>query len=323
MEISIIGPGAVGTLIGGLARLKGHGVALRGRIPPAEDAETLRIVLPHQWLQADGILRQGPEDPVGSPELFLVALARHHLHAVRRPDFIRLIGAGDAPVAFVNCDPLEPQRLAVPQERLRLCLTLMNAVKLQDDDVELTSEAPFIIYERSPLLARLAKDLAGFGFQALAVDDARPHVNSFLITQLLFLPVAMCNTTLDCFLSAPEGRDMALNLLAEGFTAMERAGMPLISLPAMDPRELVMRIERKPGSFDPAPALPDRGYNTILQSYLRGKPNEAVHLNKRIVEIASSAGLHLTWNWRLLQKASRVAGVGFYGSPADLLKSLA
>jgi ketopantoate reductase len=323
MEISIIGPGAVGTLIGGLARLKGHGVTLRGRKPPTEDGRSLRIVLPHQWLMADGIRRQGPEDPVGNPDLFLVTLARHHLHAVRRPDFIHLIGAGDAPVAFINCDPVEPQRLAVPGERLRLCLTLMNAVRLQDADVELTSETPFLIFEKSPLLARVAKDLCAFGFQALAVDDAQPYINSFLIAQLLFLPVAMCNTTLDCFLSTPEGREMAMNLLVEGFTSMERAGMPLVSLPTMDPRELVARIERKPGSFDPAPAVPDRGYNTVLQSYLRGTPNEAAHLNRRIVEIASSAGLHLTWNWRLLQKASRVAGVGFYGSPADLLKSLA
>ena len=69
-------------------------------------------------------------------------------------------------------------------------------------------------------------------------------------------------------------------------------------------------------------STPERGYNSILQSYLKGRPIEAAQLNKRVVEIASSKGLHLTWNWRLLQKASRVASMGFYREPADLLRSL-
>ena len=71
---------------------------------------------------------------------------------------------------------------------LRLCLTLLNAVKLQDNDVELVTEKPTIVYERAPFLDRLFRDLAGFGFQAVAVPDARPYLNSLLVCQLLFLP---------------------------------------------------------------------------------------------------------------------------------------
>jgi hypothetical protein len=40
------------------------------------------------------------------------------------------------------------------------------------------------------------------------------------------------------------------------------------------------------------------------------------------VEIASSAGLHLTWNWRIMQKASRITSLGFYRDPPELLKAL-
>jgi ketopantoate reductase len=309
-------------MLGGLFQVKGHEVTLRGRKRAADQGRIVRIVLPRQWIAAEGIQRQAAEDPIGDHDIVLVTLARHHLHAVRRPDFARLIGAGEEPVAFFNCDPAEPERLAVPADRTRLCLTLMTAVKLQDADVELASEMPTIIHEKSPLLSRLFKDLAGFGFRALAVDDVRPHLNSFLISQLLFLPVAMCNTTLECFLSAPEGRDLAQRMLSEGFLTMERAGLPLAALPVMDPGELMQRLEKKPGSFASAPSTPNRGYNTILQSCLRGRPIEAAHLNRKIVDIASSAGLHLTWNWRILQKAGRVPGVGFYRSPAELLQSL-
>ena len=323
MEIAIIGPGSVGTLPGGLLSVSGHQVRLRGKKRPARQGTTLRLVLPDRWLMAEGVRFEGPEDPTGSLEAFLVTMGRHHLHVERRPDFARLIGGGDAPVAFFNCDPAEPQRLAVPGERLRFGLTLMNAVKLQDGEVELTTPKSAIIYEKSRPVSRLLQGFASFGFQLLPVEDALPYMSSFLIYQLLFLPVAMCNTTLDCFLSMPEGRELALALMGEGFLAMEKAGLPLATLPLMDPRELAARIEKKPQSFEQAPSVPGRGFNSILQSYLRGRPTEAGQLNRKAVEIASAAGLHLTWNWRILQKASRVASLGFYSGPAELLKALA
>jgi len=206
---------------------------------------------------------------------------------------------------------------------VRLCLTLMNAVKLQTADVELTTDKPAIVYERSPVLAQLFRSLAGFGFQLIPVEDARPFLNSLLVSQLLFLPVAMCNTTLAGFLGFEQGRELAASILAEGFATMERAGLPLGTLPLMDPRDLAARLEKKPGSFESVPSPPDREYNSLLQSLLRGRPTEAAQLNKRMVEIASSAGLQLTWNWRILQKASRVASLGFYRDPSELLRSLA
>src|SRR5271157_1953564 len=131
MEIMIVGPGAVGTLMGGLLGLGGQQVALLGRKLPENPRIPVRIVLPRQWLVADGLRWAGPGEPGGGSDAYFVAMGRHHLHAARRPDMLRLIGTGDAPVAFFNCDPAEPLRLAVPEERVRLCVTLMNAVKLQ------------------------------------------------------------------------------------------------------------------------------------------------------------------------------------------------
>jgi hypothetical protein len=323
MEITIVGPGAVGTLLGGLLCVGGHQVTLLGRKPPENPDLPVRIVLPRQWLLAEGIRCAGPGVPGGGSGAYLVTMGRHHLHAARRPDVLRGIGTGDSPVAFFNCDPAEPVRLAVPKDRVRLCLTLMNAVKLQAADVELTTEKPVLIFERSPVLAELFRSLPGFGFQVLPVDDAGPFLNSLLVTQLLFLPVAMCNTTLNAFLAVAQGRELASSILSEGFAALERAGMPLAPLPLMDPRELAARLEKKPGTFESVPPCPGREYNSMLQSLLRGRPTEAAQLNKRVVEIASSAGLHLTWNWRILQKASRVASLGFYRDPSELLRSLA
>jgi ketopantoate reductase len=343
MEVSIVGPGAVGTLLGGLLAARKHQVVLVGKKPPSERAPSgderrgrtragprsvpggegaVRVVLPDRWVLSE-VRRAGPADAPASPDAVLVTLGRHHLHVLRRPDFSRLTGGGESPVALFNCDPGELERLAVAPDRLRLCLSLLTAVQLQDSDVELVTEKPVILYESSKSLDRLFRELSGFGFQCTAVADARPHLNSLLVWQLLFLPLAMCNTTLDVFLSFPEGRELAAGLISEGCEAMEKAGMSMAALPAMDPRELLGRLQKKPDSFTPLPERPDRSFNSLLQGLLAGKPTEAPQLNRRIVEIASSAGLHLTWNWRILQKLSRVSGIGFYRTPGDLMRSLA
>jgi ketopantoate reductase len=330
MQVSILGPGAVGTLLASLLTLKGHTVSLKGRRAPARPGGAIRVGLPGSWLLVDGVSQVGPEGMAGSgesasptaPDATLVTLGRQHLHVLRRPDFARLTGPGDSPLLLFNCDPAETARLAVEPERLKLGLTLMTAVKLQDADVELVEDKPVILYESSRVLDRLFRDLASFGFRAQPVSDARPSLNSLLVWQLLFLPVAMCNTTLGVFLSFPEGRELAAGLIGEGCAAMEKAGMPMAPLPIMDPRELAVSLQKKPGSFDRDTGRPDRGYNSVLQSFLLRKPTEAPQLNRRIVEIASAAGLHLTWNWRILQKVSRVASMGFYRTPAELLRSL-
>jgi ketopantoate reductase len=320
MDISVVGPGAVGSLLGSLLQVAGHRVTLRGRT--AEASASHRVLLPGQWLLAEGVRSAGREETAVSSDAILVTLGRHHLHAERRPDFLRLTGPGESPVVIFNCDPEEAVRLAVPPERLRLGLTLMSAVRLQNADVELCTEKPVLLYEKSPLLVRIFQGLGKFGFHLVAVDDLRPCLNSFFIFQLLFLPVAMCNTTLRDFLSYTEGRELALCILSEGFDALQGADMPLAPLPLMDPAELSLRLQKKPALFESDRGAPEREYNSLLQSYLRGKPTEAAQLNRKVVEIASSAGLHLTWNWRLVQKSNRIASLGFYRDPPELLKAL-
>jgi ketopantoate reductase len=251
----------------------------------------------------------------------LVTMARHNLRIVRRPDFSRLT-AGQGPVFLFNCDPSEPQRLALSAERRRFGLTLTTAVKLQEGEVELAAARSTLVVETHPECFVLFGGLKRYGFDVLQVEDALPFMNAFFLTQLLFLPVALCNLTLSAFLAAPEGRELAYNVLQEGFLTMEKAGQPLASLPDMDPRELLARLEKKPQSFLVGQDKPDRAYNTLLQSYLRGRQVESAHLNRRLVEIASSAGQRLVWNWRIVQKAGRVAGTGFYRDPAELLRSL-
>ncbi len=323
MEISVLGPGAVGTLLGGLLSSRGHRVSLVGKSPPPRPEMTVRMILPSGWREVSGVRCVGPAEAPANAEVALVAMGRHHVHLMKRPDFSRLTGSEETTVAMLNADPLDAERLCVEPQRRHRCLTLLNAVKLQEGDVELTSSQPALVVERSPALLEAVQALESFGIRVIPVDDARPYANALFLYQLLFLPVAMCDTTLEAFLAVPQGRELALRVLQEGFAAADRAALPVARLPVLDPWELAARLEKKPTAFEAERHLPGRAYNSVLQAFLQGRPTEAAHLNRRIVEIASEAGLHLTWNWRLFQKASRIASVGFFRDPAELLRSLA
>jgi ketopantoate reductase len=327
MKISVLGAGAVGSVMGGLLSLCGHDVHLIGSATekPANTrrvsarARPMRIILADAWHLADR-LEYGA---VPDPDLLLVTLGRQHLHALKRDSFRNQVDREKSHVVFANCDPAEPGRLGFTDEKSSLLLTIMEAMRLQEGEVELVSRKPFLVMEKRSPLTQIAEGLTRFGFGLRIVDDAVPYLNSFFVFQLLYLPAALCNTALGHFLSFKEGRDLARGIIAEGLRMLEKTARRTAKLPLMDPKELLERLERGSASFDRARILPDRSYSPILQDLLLRKPTEAREITKRAVEMAASVGLELPWNWKVYQKAGRVLSLGFFRSPAELTASLA
>jgi hypothetical protein len=282
------------------------------------------LVLPGGWHAADGVSWPAAGEPRSgnAADLTLVCLGRQHTRQLKKG---ALAGAAeDRPgsVVFCNSDPGEADRLGVPAEARSLCATLMSVVMMQERDVELATETAVLVVESGSPAEALFRSLTPFGVKLLSVKDVVPYVNSLFVYQLLFLPAALCNSTMGHFLSFPEGRELAGLLLEEGLRTMERTGRRTARLPLLDPRELLMR-GRPRGGPQPERHAPDRSYPPTLTAILRGRPTESRELNKRVVEMAAGAGFELTWNWRIYQKAGRAASVGFYRDPAELWRSLA
>jgi ketopantoate reductase len=316
MDVVIIGAGAVGSLLGGLLRVEGHAVSLVGR-RGAIEPRALRVVLPSGWQTASGFTAPAQRNP----DLTMVALGRHHLAAVRRGGLA--LPPEAAHTVFWNVDPAQPVRLGLAGDRWSPGVTLLSAVRLQACDVSLASERPVLVVERRSGAAKALGGLRRRGFTVTEVEDAVPFLDALFVYRLLELPAAMCAATIPYFLSFPEGRELAAAVLGEGLKTMERMGRTLARLPVMDPRDLQERIGRRPQAFDRARDLPDQSWPPILQAFLTGRQHEAREITKRIVEMASDGGLSLTWNWRLFQKAGRVASVGFFRDPAELARVLA
>lgn len=316
MDIVVVGAGAVGSLLGGLLRVEGHSVTLVGRSGPVADTE-LRIELPSSWQIARGFGAQTPS----APDLAMVCVGRHHLAGARRGELA--VPAGARHVVFWNTDPVQPPRFGFSDDRWSPGVTLVSAVRLQEGDVALAGERAVLVVERRSGAIAALRGLRRYGLSVVEVENALPHLDAALVYQLIELPAAMCAATIPWFLSYPEGRALARAVLAEGLKTMDRAGRALARLPVMDPRGLLERIDRRPQELERARDLPDQAWPSMLQDFFAGRPHEAREITKRIVELASAAGLSLTWNWRLYQKAGRVASLGFFRDPAELARAIA
>jgi ketopantoate reductase len=320
MKINVIGPGAIGSLVGGLLNFKNHDISFRFN-PETEEKRGdryLRIILPDKWLKIDRITIAASE----KADILIVALKRNQYGSLTKEALRKYINENGSEIIFFNCSPEDIANTVPDSIPYSIALSLVNAVMLQPQDVELTIPDSYIVHDKSKNLKKLFLPLKDFGIKPYPVDDIIPYSNSLFVYQLLYLPVAMCNTTLSYFLSFKEGRDLALRVLNEGIKTFVKNEQPLGKLPVMDPIDLMTRLEKKPEKFEQQRFKEDRSYNPVLRSFLLNKKNEVKELNGRLITMAKNAGVDPLWNWKLYQKLLKVTKYGFFSNPKELLNGL-
>ncbi len=310
MRVCIIGAGAVGALLGGMAAEGGHEVCFAGSPASMRElsARGLRLVLPSGRLRLAKALTADQAPARWRPHLAIVALKRHQLREL-----------GPLPPAARAAELLV---LNADEGRPLLGFTLLTSVMLQYGEVELASGRSVLLLPRHDALRELAGSWKAAGLEIVESEAPETLAGSFFLWQLLFLPTALCHSTLSHFLACAEGREIAAGVLKEGLAAFRRAGRPLKRLPLHDPQELAQRLARRPEDFTAAGQLPDREYNSLLQSILRQQKTETRELNERLVRQAGEVGLSAPWNWRLSQKIGRVTQAGFFRDPGELRRAL-
>jgi len=321
VKVRIIGDGALATLFAGMLAAEKQEVTLSG------DPETIRrlrgkeirIITPQGWRRAGGV-RLSSATSVRPDELGIVALSRHRLKDwSRQPrDTRKSLGSSKSTLLLLDCD--DEQRAAIAPEGSTVLegLTLLDVFSLEPTEVELCSPRSWFVFEKNALLRELRLFLKAWDFDVLEVEDVAPFANALSVWKLLELPVAMCHCTLNYFLSYPEGRDIARRVLEEGLQTLARLGRPLKKLPAMDPQDLIQKLEKKEKEFERFRFVPDRAYNPSLQSMLCSGMRAAKQNVDGFVRMASRAGVDPKTNWSLGRKLSRVQQVGFYRGPAEL-----
>ena len=211
----------------------------------------------------------------------------------------------------------------VPGTEVRRGVSLLEAMEWDPGIGEVSSPQPRLLVEGDADLGELQRCLKAGRVILQKVDDLDPYRNSLHIRELLALPVALCHSTLRCFLSYPEGREIALSLLQEALQLYSHKGLPLARLPVLDPQELAQRLKRgRSQEFDRARNLPDRAYGSGLHKLLSGDAKAARHPHERILRLSSQTGIDPEWNWAVAQKINRAIRVGFFRDPVELYNAL-
>ena len=97
---------------------------------------------------------------------------------------------------------------------------------LQHGEVELASARSVLLLPRHDAVRELAASWKASGLEIVETDAPEALAGSFFLWQLLFLPAALCHSTLGHLLAAEAGREIALGVLEEGLAAFRRLGRP-------------------------------------------------------------------------------------------------
>jgi hypothetical protein len=324
VKVRIIGDAPVATVLTGLLAEEKHevvwnpGLAGSRRLKLLKRRKEIRIVLPQGWIRTEAFGLSSSKQ-VRAEELGVIAIPEHSLGELKPVGAGDRIGSKGSTLLFLDCDP---GVFAAQGSTALQGLSLLDTFELNPGNVEVTTLRPWLVIEKSPLLRELKLCLKGCGIGVLEVDEFLPYRNSLFLWKLLALPVAMCHTTLNNFLSYREGREIAIHLLVEGMGVFARQAVELKKLPIMDPHDLLQKLEKKPEDFDRFRDLPDRSFPSALQYVLLGEGRIARWFNDKLIRMSSQTGADPKWNWSLTRKMSRVLGVGFFRDPVDLYNAI-
>lgn len=327
MKVRIIGDSPVATVLTGLLAEQKHevvwnpGPAGTRRLKLLKRRKEIRLILPQGWIHTEAF-GLSSSAKVKAEELGVVTIPEHSLGELKPVGTGGRVGSKGSTLLFLDCDPGVPDTLAAAGSTALQGLSLLDAFELDPGSVEVATLRPWLVIEKNPLLRELRPCLKSLNISVLEVDELLPYRNSLFLWKLLSLPVAMCHSTLNNFLSYREGREIAAHLLGEGMGVFARKAVELKKLPIMDPQDLLHRLEKKPEEFDRFRDLPDRSFPEALQYVLVGQGNVARRFNHRLIRMSSQTGVEPKWNWSLTRKLSRVLRVGFYRDPVDLYNAI-
>ena len=330
MKVRIIGDAPAAAVLAGVLAAERQEVIWNPdgdlRLKALRRHKEIRLSLPWGWLRTGGF--QLSSSPLLKAGELGVAVCPAPESARKKPAGPQsAIGGKNKTLLVLDCEPQEQgaqgaERSLVPGTAVLRGLSLLEALEWDPGVVEVSSPQPLLIVESCIELGELQRCLKARGIAVQQVDDLTPYRNALHIRELLALPVALCHSTLGNFLSYPEGREIAVSLLEEGFELYSRRGLQLGRLPVLDPRELLQRLKGKPREFDKARSFPDRAYGRALQQLLNGEVKAARGPHDRIMRMSSQSGIAPRWNWAITQKTNRAIRVGFFRDPVELYNAL-
>ena len=314
----IYGFNALGVFLGGLLSLKGNRVTFINNAGDEKKAVSgIRIIMPHRWLKVENLkfAAHGKAD-----YLFICPENDRQNESIQhiQEELAELV-CPETEITVLNS--INPQWKEQWNAPVTFGLALLELSMLQEDQVELFPGTAVIILEKNIRQKKFLAPLKQYGVKFRFTESMEPYYHAFQIYNLIYLPVALANSTTGNFLSYPEGQKILEHIITEGLKIFEQAGKKIAVLPALDPRKLLNSIQKKPWQFSIQRFLPDRNFNPVLQKLLLKE--QAVRIvNTSLLELSSEIGIELFWNSKIVDLLDSVKETGFYKNPVELIKAV-
>ncbi len=302
MKIAIIGPGALGGLLGALLFEAGEEVTLVDYLPARAarlQRQGLRVRTPA------GAERQIPV-PIGLPgkagpaALVIVAVKAHQTQAAAlslRP----LLAEHGLVLSLQNgLGNLETLALAVGPQRLLAGVAMLGVTRTAAGEIILAGEGPLIIgvpsgSQVSPEeLARVAAALRRAGLDCREQPDIELALWEKLLVNVGLNPLtALLRVPNGALLKLPEAWELALAAAREAQQVARATGLPL----DLDPEELLRQVCQATAA----------NRSSMLQDVLAGRSTEIDALNGQVASRGQALGIPTPVN-RLLTQLLRSWG---------------
>ena len=308
MKYAVIGLGAVGTVIGGLLTHAGEDVVLIGK--PAQVEK----------LQKQGIFIRGLK---GMDRMHADQVSSDVSH-VQKADvvFICVKSQDTQPLAEQLRGHLKDTALLVSLQNgihnatvlkrhtgkpTVAGIVLFNAVYHQPGEVNVALKGDLLL-DRHPdhleTLEQISSLFSRNGIHTTLMEDIRGYQWSKLLVNLQIAVTALTGQTIKKSILDRDTRNILVATMKEGVSVCEQAGIPLHTLPDIDPQKMLWRLSTLPplilkmGSY--FMGIKEGARNSMWQSLSRGKPTEIDYINGEIVKLAQQHNIKAPINQKLV-----------------------
>ena len=309
MKYAVIGLGAIGSIIGGLLTKSGEDVVLIGK---KNQVETIG----QKGFRIDGF--NGSiivENVHASTDLSLLSDVDAVIICVKSQDTQNL--ANDLK-KYVNKSAL----LISLQNGIRNLkilrdttgnkavsgAILFNAFYTRPGEAEITIKGGLLLeaddssYDK---VNRLVNSLKKEGLKSKIVDDIEGYAWNKLIVNLQNALTALTGQTIRGSIVDKDSRAILIATMKEGLNVVEKSGIPLKTLPDIDPRKTIRRLSLFNSTIlnigSRLMKIKGNARTSMWQSLSRGRPTEIDFINGEIVNLAMMNNLKAPINTKLLE----------------------
>jgi 2-dehydropantoate 2-reductase len=305
MKYSIIGLGAVGSVIGGMLANSGEEIILIGKTKQINNLKNngLKIKNKNKYYYSKPIVSDNFSDIINSDVIFICVKSQDTRNLVKKlKKFV------NKTTLFVSVQNGIRNSSIIKEETGNEAISsivLFNALYKKSGEVIVTLPGGLILEHKDEKSELIAESFNKAGLTTILVDNIQGYIWSKLILNLQIAITAITGQTIVNSIENKYSRKIIIRTIEEGINIIENSGIELKTLPNIDPKRVVKKL-RFLNSFlikigKRFTSIDKNAINSMLQSINRGKTTEIEFINGEIIKLANNHNFKAPINSKLVE----------------------